>query len=100
MGVMWWKEGVREMIRAAEFWTSWSLWRDFWGRPKREEFKYVIREVWWRWRERGLGEVWWRWRDEGLGDVRWRWPDEGLCWVWWRWPDEGLGDVRCRWLFE
>src|SRR4029434_6436434 len=40
-----WKEGVREMIRAAEFWTSWSLLRDFWGRPKRRELQYSIREV-------------------------------------------------------
>ena len=28
---MWWCEGVFVMIRAAEFWTSCSLWRDFWG---------------------------------------------------------------------
>lgn len=34
-GVMWRMEGVRVMIQAAEFWTSWLLWRDLWERLKR-----------------------------------------------------------------
>lgn len=34
-GVMWRMEGVRVMIQAAEFWTSWRLWRDLWERLKR-----------------------------------------------------------------
>ena len=41
MGVMCWKEGVWEMIRAAEFWTSWNLWRDFWGETKEERITIV-----------------------------------------------------------
>lgn len=34
-GVMWRMEAVRVMIQAAEFWTSWRLWRDLWERLKR-----------------------------------------------------------------
>lgn len=37
--VAWLVEGVLEVMRAAEFWTSWSLSMDFADEPKRRELQ-------------------------------------------------------------
>ena len=44
-GVMCSAEGVLVMIHTAAFWTSWSLWSDFRGRPWRRELQYSQRDV-------------------------------------------------------
>ncbi len=38
-------EEVLVIIRAAEFWTNWSLWRSLRGSPKRRELQQSLREV-------------------------------------------------------
>lgn len=42
MGVMWWNESVLVLMWAAEFWTSYSLWRDLSGRQHHQLPNYFF----------------------------------------------------------